>query len=245
MDFEFRPRVGVTVIAVFAALVLTALATWQIARFLEKSELEDEWNRRQAEAPVQLRDLADFDANALDFRRAVAHGALDESRVAVFDNHRFRAEPGCLIASPLALTGGGTVIVIRGFVPHTRQQRCTEATISPAGHGPWNALVHTVRPNLADTPHRDQRGASQQWDTLDIDGAYAAWEIHDGPGTSTVLVLDEDHVGDPFPLASFEHVSAPYLTSMRHLNYAGTWLISLLLLAGLWGGMSMRRVPTA
>lgn len=245
MDFEFRPRPVITALALLIAMVFVALATWQLSRFLEKSELEDEWNRRQAEPPKALTSLDGFDPEALDYRRVEAFGDLDETRTAIFDNHRFRAEPGCLVAQPLSLRDGGTMVVIRGFVPHTPDRRCTDVPITPAGSGSWHALVHTVRPNLADVPHRDQRGPALVWDTLDVDGTYASWGIADRPASATVLVLDQVHVGDPFPSASFEHVSAPYLTSMRHLNYAGTWMILLLVTMGFWGALSMRRVDPA
>lgn len=244
MDFEFHPRIGVTIFALLSGLVVLSLAVWQISRFMEKSVLEDEWNARQGQAPHALDTLDQFDPEKLDYRRAIARGVLDESRLAIYDHHRFRGEPGCLVASPLKLTAGGTIIVVRGFVPHTRVHRCEDAPLSSAGTGELAGLIHTLDPNLADVANRDQRGATLRWDTFDVEGTYEAWAITDRPSTPTVLVLDEAHVGDPFPLASFEHVSAPYLTSMRHLNYAGTWLVTLLIIAGIWGGASMKRVDT-
>lgn len=246
MDFEFRPRVGVTIVAALIALVLLALAVWQMARFFEKSALEDEWNARASQPPGELRSLDDFDADALDYRQVIAHGTLDTERVAIYDHQRFRGEPGCLIASPLRLEGGGTILTVRGFVPHTRAHRCEDAALTAATPTRWRALVHTNRPNLADMPNRAiQKGDRLRWDTFDVEGTYPAFGITDGPTTPTVLVLHEEHVGAPFPLASYEHLAAPYLTAMRHLNYAGTWLMTLLIVLGIWGGMSVRRVDAA
>lgn len=242
VDYVFRPRPVPTAIAAVAGLVLLALSIWQFARFFEKSVHEDETNSRQALPPIELRDIDVASAEDSDHRHARLIGTLDPSRVAYFDYHRFRGEPGCLVASPFALADGGTILVVRGFVPHTRQNLCTEATLAvPTGE--LAALIHTLRPNLADVENRGQQGDTLHWYTFDVDGAYEAWGIEDRPPGPTVAVLDQQHHGDPFPLASFEHVSAPYLTSMRHLNYAATWLISLMIVGVIWGATSIRRVP--
>lgn len=246
MQFEFRFRPVVTLLSAALVIVLAVLAFWQLGRFLEKSQLEDKWAQRQAAPPIAFDRLAGFDADALDYRQVEARGTLDTTHVVYYSERRFRGEPGCLVASPLKLAAGGTILVVRGFVPHTPDARCDEKPLTAPGDGELLALVHTVRPNLADPPNRAKAtGPTLHFDTLDVDGTYTAWGIEDRPTTPTVLVLDEKHVGSPFPYASYEHVSAPYLTSMRHLNYAGTWFICILLVLGAWGGLCMRRVDPA
>ena len=246
MDFEFRPRVIPSVIALGMITCFATLGLWQLTRFIEKSALEDEWNSRRSQPPIVLTTTAGFDVAVNDYRQVTALGALDTSRVAYFDYHRFRGEPGCLVASPMTLRDGGSFLVLRGFVPHTREKRCTEHELSaPAAPDGFTALVHEVKPNLADVANRAQTGDTLNWHTFDVDGTYAAWDIEDGPDAPTVLILDQIHRGDPFPYATFEHLSEPYLTAMRHLNYAGTWLLLVLFAVAGWGAASMRRVPTA
>lgn len=245
MEFEFQPRPTSTVVAVLIGLVLLALAVWQMSRFIEKSALEDEWARRQAQEPIVMTSTSGFDADELEARRVRARGTLDRSRIAIVDHRRFRGEPGCFVLSPFMFEEGGTILALRGFVPHTRVERCEEAELSDPPSELYVGVIHTLSPNLADAANRGQAGTPLRWDTFDVVGTYGSWSLEGAPTTPSLLVLDESHVGDPFPLPSYEHVSAPYLTSMRHLNYAGTWLVLLLIVAGMWGALSLRRVDAA
>lgn len=246
MNFAFRPRLFSTVIMAAFVAIFLALGTWQMSRFFEKSKAEEAWSERRNAAPIQIRSLGDLAAGEeLEHRKVELIGEIDPDSVAVFRHQRWSGAPGCWLGSPLTLVDGGTILAIRGFVPVQRSGVCDVegAGFSPASR--WTGLLHLPQTQLKDLRGReqDQPATLSYWDGFDAEGAYEAMEITERMDPLMVAVLAEEHTAKPYPVASFEHVTDPYLTSMRHLNYAGTWFVMIFVTLGLWGFLSLKRLP--
>src|SRR5690606_20550024 len=70
--------------------------------------------------------------------------------------------------------------------------------------------------------------ASQTTDEVPTLESYDVTAIADAlphtlPGRPVILTLDARHSGSPFPRASLEHITEPYLTAEKHLGYSVTW----------------------
>lgn len=115
----------------FIALMLVLMAlflglgAWQVERLGEKERLISAVAERMDEAPAELPPLAEwrgFDAEAWNYRPvAVAGTWLPAQTVLVFTSlaeaKGERSGPGYWVMTPLALAGGGSIFVNRGFVP--------------------------------------------------------------------------------------------------------------------------------
>jgi len=241
MNYEFRPKPFSTAFAVLGALLLIALGTWQMMRFFEKSTEEDAWTERRNAEPVDVRSVSDLDPS-LEQQSAVLHGTIDTSRSATVLHKRYLGKGGCWLLNPMRLEGGGEVVIIRGFLPLDAAPKCDPADASPIEGDSFLALIHTPDQFSQATapPHQETR-----FEALNVEGAYSLFGSSSRPEGGTLAVLHNDHSGAPFPVASYEHVTDPYLTSMRHLNYAGTWYFCLLLVAMMWGYRSIDKVTEA
>ncbi len=95
---------------VFVALL--GLGAWQVQRLHWKESVIAERAARLAAPPVEVADVTP----ALEFRRVRAVGAFLADRTIFLEARTHRGEAGFHAVTPLALPGGGTVLVDRGWV---------------------------------------------------------------------------------------------------------------------------------
>lgn len=243
MNYEFRPKPFSSALAILASLILIGLGTWQMLRFFEKSTEEDAWTERRTAEPVQVRAVGDLDPTE-EQHMAIVHGTVDTSRSAIILHKRYLGKNGCWLLNPLELADGGEVVVIRGFLPVSTPPKCDPAVASAIAGDSFRALIHTPD-QFSQAASPRPTGDDAIFESLHVERAYELFGSSRRPAGNTVVVLHKDHSGAPFPAASFEHVTAPYLTSMRHLNYAGTWYFCLLIVAMMWGYRSIDRAREA
>jgi surfeit locus 1 family protein len=126
-----RARTAGTVLFISLMLVLTvvfiALGLWQLARLSEKEALAELVAERLTTAPIALPPSAQWpDADWLRFEfqpvTVTGHYVPDQT-VLVFTSlsepKGQQSGPGYWVMTPLAIDGGGSIFVNRGFVPET------------------------------------------------------------------------------------------------------------------------------
>jgi surfeit locus 1 family protein len=242
MELEFRPRPVPSVIAALAVIALLILGTWQVTRYLEKAEAEDRRASLARAEPVDVDSLEAFDDPANNYRRVKVAGQLDQDRTAVFLYRNRDRRAGCWLASPLRLSGGGEVLVTRGWIPATEGVACDPSGLGTPASDVWTGVIHVPQRVLHDAQTRAANDPARPWGTFDVDGAYEVLGMSPRPERPAVLVLAEEHSGDPFPIAATDLTEAPYLTSATHLSYAFTWYGLIVFVVGIWVFFSARRV---
>jgi surfeit locus 1 family protein len=142
-----RPRhwlagvVGPGIAALIVVAALLGLGTWQLDRKAWKEGLIETLNQRLAAASSELPPPArwpDLVQAEDEYRRVQFAGELlpDEEALVFTNGSAFRpdvAGPGYWVFAPARLSGGGLVVVDRGFVPQGRQDKATRAAGEVAG----------------------------------------------------------------------------------------------------------------
>jgi surfeit locus 1 family protein len=109
----FEPRLFTTLLTIVLLVLLVSLARWQLRRADEKRALWDSFA-----AGTDLSQRIDLNTPKIPrYRHVEAEGRYDETRQVLIDN-MFNAErAGYYVITPFALTGGGWILVNRGWVP--------------------------------------------------------------------------------------------------------------------------------
>jgi surfeit locus 1 family protein len=114
-------------------LLTTRLGFWQLSRAHQREALNAHMLEYQHETPIPIdgkrRSLA-----SIEYHRVVARGRLMPEHAVLLDNRPYRDQPGFYVVMPLALDGGGAVLVNRGWLPRNVQDRTQIAPFgTPAG----------------------------------------------------------------------------------------------------------------
>lgn len=143
MAWSFRPKLW-SVLGTVAGCALTVhLGLWQIGRAAEKKALDRQYAAAAQLPPVELKagavPLANLAAVAVTLR-----GEYLGERQLLLDDQVQADMPGYDVWTPLRLSGGGLVIVNRGWVPHGPNRQTLPPLPVPAGevsvHGLWRSL---------------------------------------------------------------------------------------------------------
>lgn len=109
----FAPRVFTTLLTVLLIAMLISLGRWQLRRADEKRVLFDSFA-----AGTDATRVIDLKTPHLArYQHIEAAGHYDESRQVLIDNMVNAGRAGYFVVTPFALTGGGWVLVNRGWVP--------------------------------------------------------------------------------------------------------------------------------
>ena len=109
-----RRIVAFVVFAFAAAALFGRLGFWQLHRRKERRAQNAVLEARRAQPPGDAFSLARDTANA--FRRAFAHGSLDDSHEVVLTSRTNNGSPGVWVFTPLRAAGRDTaLLVLRGW----------------------------------------------------------------------------------------------------------------------------------
>ena len=218
-----------------------SLGSWQTSRFLEKKERETVRDARLQKPPAEIESLEELLAEDHAYRKATLRGRLDTSTNILIKHRHYEGNPGSWLLQPLRFAeGDGVILVNRGWLPFQKANEAIDE-YATADAEAYTGLIHRLPKVVADEDNRKAvaagkltvAGQTTRWDTIDVTTLYDALSAP-APDEPLLLVLDEKHSGAPYPRASYDHVTEPYLTSGRHLSYAAFWFAVALALAGLY-----------
>jgi len=221
--------------------LLLALGAWQTNEYFDKKRRETLQNHRVDEKPISLRSLEEL-GDELNYRRVRVDGRIQSETQIIIKHRHHSGDPGSWLVQPLQLPeDDGRLLVNRGWIPFQRAKRDLGRYASPPADSQLVGLLYRLPDNVADDAKRRQlaggteglAGRRTDWDTFDASAIYGALD-GSTPDDPWVLVLAPRHTGDPYPVASYEHVTEPYMTSTRHLGYAVFWYTVALALAGIY-----------
>lgn len=214
--------------------LLISLGRWQLRRADQKQALFDAFA-----AGTDATRLIDLGTTPLRrYQHIEAGGHYDQTRQVLIDNMVNGERAGYFVITPFALTGGGWVLVNRGWVPlgasraerpaipvagETRQVRGrTDHMPSPGIQMGTKAQLAPPYPVVASFPSHDE----------------VARLLRESSWTSaTDLVLLDPGEPDGY----VRNWSAPGFPPMRHIAYAVQWFALALTLGVIWVVTNLRR----
>jgi surfeit locus 1 family protein len=118
--FGIRPLLWPTLITLPAVVGALALGTWQVQRLQWKNELIAERQARR-DAPPLAGLPSHFNAAEHEFRKVRVEGRFLHTKELYLAARSERGNAGYHVLTPLALEGGGTILVNRGWIPLERK----------------------------------------------------------------------------------------------------------------------------
>jgi len=137
--FGIKPLFWPTLMTLPAVLGALVLGSWQVQRLTWKNALIAE-RQAQRDAPPLAKLPAPFDRAHDEFRKVRVTGRFLHDKEIYLAARSFRGNPGYHVITPLALAGGGTVLVNRGWIPlerkapDTRKPGQAEGTVAVEGY---------------------------------------------------------------------------------------------------------------
>lgn len=214
-----RPRLVPTLFVGLALLILLGLGTWQIERLAWKTDLLRTIAVRMSAAPRELSG-ADW-GRVADYERVAVEGHFLHDR-----EFHLLARPmsggdalGYRILTPLAIDGGGTVIVNRGFVPTDRRNASTRLEGQIQGPASVAGIVRFPHAPGLSWFMPENRPDENLWLWPDLSRMAAVG----GLGIVAPFVIDADATPNPggLPIGGQTQLDIPN----DHLQYAITWYL--------------------
>lgn len=222
-----RPkRTALLCLAAIATLLFSALCVWQIERRTWKLGLIAAVELRIQAAPVAAPSPASWSkvtAAHDEYRRVFVDGRLLNHRETLVETLT-DAGPGYWVMTPLRTTGGGMILINRGYVPAERRQLSSRAQGLPEGVVHIVGLLRSSEPGGRFLrPNRPQAG---RWYSRDVAAIARSREV----GAVAPYFIDADATPNPggWPLGGMTVRAFPN----NHLVYAISWFLLALLSAG-------------
>ena len=230
----FAPRVFTTLLTIVLIALLISLGRWQLRRADEKRQLFESF--AAGSDVTRVIDLATPPLKR--YQHIAASGHYDQARQILIDNMVNAERAGYFVITPFALTGGGWVLVNRGWVPLGRS-RAERPAIPVAGdtrlvrgradHMPSPGIQMGTKAKLA-PPYPVVASFPSRAEIAELLGE-SSWT----PAADLVL-LDP---GEPDGYA--RNWSAPGFPPMRHIGYAVQWFALALTLSIIYVVTNLRR----
>ena len=214
---RFRPTLWPTLISVPAFIVLVGLCVWQVQRMHWKEELIAARESRVAAEPVALPAPSSRpgDVDSMEFRRVRLEGIFLHDKEMFLGARSLNGNVGYQVFTPFVLSGGGIVLVNRGWVPVERK---------PPNSRPEGQLVGTqTLDGIVRLPHGkawmqpDNEPDRNMWFFVDLPAMAAASAVD----LRADLYVDAGPAENPgkYPVGGQTRIELPN----DHLQYAITW----------------------
>jgi surfeit locus 1 family protein len=217
-------------IAAFAVLMLaltavfTALGLWQLDRLREKERLIAAVTERTVAPPTPLPPVAEwvgFDGEVFDYRPVTATGTyVPTETIRIFtslsDARGQFSGPGYWVITPLAVSGGGYVLVNRGFVPQNLAGNYASGADAPLGEFTVTGLARASEEASSFTPGPDAQNRIE-W----VRNIPRLAALLDPSLTPLAPIIIDAPAGDPGALPQGGETTLSFPNN--HFGYALTW----------------------
>ena len=213
----FAPRPLTTAVTLVMLVVLLSLGRWQLRRADEKRALFDAFDKgTDSTLPIGSETPA-----LPRYQHVEASGRYDETRQLLIDNMTNAAgQAGYFVLTPFALTGGGWLLVNRGWVPvgTSRNERPVIAVSGAERHirGRTNQLPS---PGI----HMGQAAPLQPPFPVVANFPSHADIEHLVPEASWIRAADVVQLDADQPDGYVRQWQAPGMPPLRHIGYAVQW----------------------
>lgn len=228
----FAPRLVPTLAAIAFIALTVSLGRWQAHRAEEKTARQALFERRLAEAPVELTAASDS-AEPLLYRHVHAAGRWIAERQIFVDNQVHDERAGFYVVTPLRLRASGDVVLVnRGWIARDAGYPRAPAVPVPAGEVEVSGLAALPPARFLELSSETVTG--DVWQNLSLE-RYAAWSglrlvpveiLADPPGPGLVAVREKPDAG-----------------VAKHVEYEYTWFLLAGTAFALWVALNLRRAP--
>ena len=214
-----------TLITVPTLIALVGFGTWQVQRLHWKEALIAEREAHLAVPPMSIAAIGTMTAS-LDHRRVRATGTFLHDREMHLVARSHRGQVGVRVITPLALAGGGNVLVDRGWVPRDKTD-------------PANRRGGQIRSPVEIIGILRAGGRPSSW-TPDNGPNENVWHYIDIPAMAARAGLSKfrDFVvlAGPAPNPGGVPIGTPLTVEVanNHLQYAVTWYALAAVLAAIY-----------
>lgn len=222
-----RPKALLSHVLVLSVVVsCVLLGRWQFDQLERIREDNARSAARLEQPPVDLAALADptadvtVDEAALEYRRVAVAGTFRPGEEVLQRNRSYQNQTGFHVLTPLELTGGGVVLVRRGWVPAPFDEPPVAEAAPPAGEVRVIGILERAvgQPGFGPTdPEQGELERVFHADTARLDDQV------EGQLFPMVLRIDAVASGgvtvDDLPVP----VGPPTLDERNHLSYALQW----------------------
>ena len=232
----FSPTAFTTLLTIALIALLISLGRWQLRRADEKRVLFDSF-AAGSDATLQI-DLGT--PHLRRYQHVEAGGRYDQTRQVLIDNMMNGERAGYFVITPFALSGGGWLLVNRGWVP-LGASRAERPAIPVGGDArrvrgradnmPSPGIQMGIKAPLA-PPYPVVAGFPSRDDIARLLGE-TSWT-----SAADLVLLD---AGEPDGYV--RNWSAPGFPPMRHIAYAVQWFALALTLAVIYIVVNLRRDP--
>jgi surfeit locus 1 family protein len=233
----FAPRAFTTLLTIVLIAMLISLGRWQLRRAEEKRVLFDSFA-----AGTDATRLIDLGTPRLPrYQHIEASGHYDQARQILIDNMVNADRAGYFVITPFALTGGGWVLVNRGWVP-LGASRADRPAIAVAGD---TRRVHGRADNLP-SPGIQLGTKATLAPPYPVVAAFPTHaELAQLLGESSWTKATDLVLLDPAESDGYVRSWAPPgFPPMRHIGYAVQWFALALTLLVIYVVTNLRRGET-
>ena len=216
---RFRPTLWPTLISVPAFMVLVGLCVWQVQRLYWKQELISERQTRVAAEPIALPapsgQSGGADLAGIEFRRVRLEGAFAHDKEMFLGARSLNGNAGYQVLTPFVLSGGGIVLVNRGWIPVERKPPNSRPEGQVTGTQTLDGIVRLAHGKAWMQP--DNEPDRNMWFYVDLPAMAAASAVD----FRTDLYVDAGPAENPgkYPVGGQTRIELPN----DHLQYAITW----------------------
>ncbi len=104
----------VTLLTLVLLPLLVSLGFWQLERAAEKRNIQQQYNARQVQAPIEIGE-GNYEPY-LPYTRVIVQGEFDHDRSWLLDNQQRKGRPGFDVLQPFKVKGGAVILVNRGWL---------------------------------------------------------------------------------------------------------------------------------
>lgn len=214
MTFLLRPRwMAFHALCLVAVVVMVNLSLWQFRRLDERQAFNELVRSRSTQTVIPIEELDLSDPPGAAWKRVGAVGTYMGDDSVLILNRSQEGRAGVNVVTPLRLTDGRIVIVVRGFLSLDEGPPAP-----PSGTVRVVGTVRTSETRRAGQP-TERPEETDEFFRLDIERL--AGQI-DGQVLPVAISLE---ISDPPDSAIVQPVAAPELSDGPHLSYAIQWLI--------------------
>lgn len=232
--FLLRPWwIATHVLLIVAVVVMAKLGFWQLDRLHEKQELADTLELRVAEPVVPVDSLVDPGdgtdvADELRYRTVTATGTYLVDEEVLVANRTQDGRSGYWVVTPLQVSPGESVAVLRGFVDIIAGDEGVPvaAAASPEGTVTVTGWVQGTAERGAFGGSDDRPGQLERFNRLDLDRLAEQVSTPLDPVAVVAIEQEPATAGD-----GLSPVPRPEPDLGPHLGYAGQWFIFALVFA--------------
>ena len=230
----FAPRAFTTLLTVVLIALLISLGRWQLRRADEKRALFDSFAAgTDATQPVVFGT-----PRVRRYQHIEASGRYDQGRQILIDNMVNAERAGYFVVTPFALTGGGWMLVNRGWVPLGRSR--ADLPVVPVAGG--TRLIHGRADNLPSPGIQMGTKAALAPPYPVVASFPSRGEIAQLLRESSWTAATDLVLLDPAePDGYVRNWSAPGFPPLRHIGYAVQWFALALTLGVIYVVTNLRR----